>query len=328
MCAAGSRAGKRYRGMRSGIRSPASSAIIRKDPNHGRNTMKRFATLGMALAATLSFGNAQAADNNVVEIGYFNWSDALFTSHVAEYIISEKMGHEVEMTKADPAAVYQAVASGDLDFHTDAWLPDTHSDYFQKTAGKTVNLGPVYSRARLGWVVPNYVPKDQLNSIEDLKSDSIQDKLDGQIIGIGPGAGLTRLSKKAMDEYGLKDAGYNLVISSGSGMTAALKRAINNEDWIVVTGWSPHWKFGRWDLRYIEDPKGVLGSIERADIVARVGFYREFPDVYEMLDRMTIPLDQVQAGMDRGEQSDYETAAREYVENNEELVNFWITGEM
>jgi len=291
--------------------------------------MKRFAAISMAAAVSLSAaGAAQAADNNVVEIGYFNWSDALATSHVAEYIVREKMGHEVEMTKADPAAVYQAVASGDLDFHTDAWLPDTHSDYFDKTAGKVVNLGPVYSRASLGWVVPEYVSKEQISSISDLQNEDVMEMLDGKVIGIGPGAGLTRLSKKAMDEYGLNDMGYNLVISSGSGMTAALKRAINKEEPIVVTGWKPHWKFGRWDLRYIEDPKGTLGGIERADIVARVGFYREFPDVYEMLDRMSIPLDEVQVIMNNGEQTSYEEAAQKYVENNEKLVNFWITGEM
>jgi glycine betaine/proline transport system substrate-binding protein len=285
-------------------------------------TLSTGAVLAAAVAAPT--GAAQAEDNGVIEIGYFNWSDALFTSHVAEYVISEKMGHEVEMTKADPAAVYQAVQSGDLDFHTDAWLPDTHSDYYDKVAQDTVSLGPVYSRARLGWVVPNYVPKGELDSIQDLKSEEVREKLDGKIIGIGPGAGLTRLSKKAMDEYGLKDAGYNLVISSGSGMTAALKRAIKNDDWVVVTGWSPHWKFGRWDLRYIEDPKGTLGSIERADIIAREGFYREAPDVYEMLDNMTIPLDKVQAGMDVGERESYEVAAEQFVKNNPDLVNSWL----
>ncbi|RDD63036.1 glycine betaine ABC transporter substrate-binding protein [Ferruginivarius sediminum] len=291
--------------------------------------MKYLSGVCLALAvAVAGAGTAQAEDNGVVEIGYFNWSDALFTSHVVDYIVREKMGHEVEMTKADPAAVYQAVKSGDLDFHTDSWLPETHSDYYDKVAQDTVSIGPIYSRARLGWIVPDYVPEDQLDSIEDLMSEEVMEKLDGKIIGIGPGAGLTRLSKKAMDEYGLEDMGYNLVISSGSGMTAALKRAIQNEEWIVVTGWSPHWKFGRWDLRYIADPKGVLGSIERADILAREGFYREFPDVYEMLDRITIPLNDVQAGMDVGEREDYETAARQYVENHPDLVNYWITGEL
>ncbi|MBK1669043.1 glycine/betaine ABC transporter substrate-binding protein [Rhodovibrio sodomensis] len=291
--------------------------------------MNKLTSAGLALAMAVgTAGAAQAEDNGVVEIGYFNWSDALFTSHVVEYIVQEKMGKEVEMTKADPAAVYQAVASGDLDFHTDAWLPETHSDYYDRVSQDTVSIGPIYSRARLGWIVPDYVPEDQLSSIQDLKSEEIREKLDGQIIGIGPGAGLTRLSKDAMNEYGLKDAGYRLVVSSGSGMTAALKRAISNEEWIVVTGWSPHWKFGRFDLRYIDDPKGVLGSIERADILAREGFYREFPNVYEMLDRISIPLEDVQAGMDVGERKGYPTAAKQYVENHPDLVNFWITGEM
>jgi len=292
--------------------------------------MKRLATtFGLTLAMGLGAASpAMAEDNGVVEIGYFNWSDALFTSHLAKHIIQDKMGKEVEMTKADPAAVYQAVGSGDIDFHTDAWLPDTHSDYFDKTAGKVVNLGPVYSRASLGWVVPEYVSEDKISSIKDLKSEEVMNMLDGKVIGIGPGAGLTRLSKKAMDAYGLKDMGYNLVISSGSGMTAALKRAINNKEPVVVTGWKPHWKFGRWDLRYIDDPKGTLGDIERADIVARTGFYREHPNVHEMLDRMTVPLDQVQAGMDKGEQMDYDKAAEWYINNHEDRVNFWVTGEM
>ena len=291
--------------------------------------MRGFASsLGLALALTVSaVGNAQAQDKPV-EIGYFNWTDAIFTTNVVKYILEEKMDREVNLTKADPAAIYQGVSSGDLDFHTDAWLPDTHSDYFQKVAKNTYNVGSVYTGARLGWVVPDYVPEGKLDSIEDLKSEEVMEKLDGKIIGIGPGAGLTRLSKKAMDEYGLKDMGYNLVISSGSGMTAALKRAIQNEEWIVVTGWSPHWKFGRWDLRYIEDPKGTLGGRERADIITRAGFYRDHPEVHELLDRMTIPLDDVQAGMYQGEQSSYPEAAKQYVENHPNLVNYWVTGEI
>src|SRR5699024_1690060 len=141
-----------------------------------------------------------------------------------------------------------------------------------------------------------------------LKSDEVRDKLDGRIVGIDPGAGLTRLSKQVMEDYGLSDFGYELSVSSDAGMTAALSRAIDNEEWIVVTGWSPHWKFGRWDLRYIDDPRGTLGGIERADILARKGFYVDEPEVYEMLDRMLIPLEDVEAGMYRGEETSFEQA--------------------
>ncbi|MDZ7809463.1 MAG: glycine betaine ABC transporter substrate-binding protein [Arhodomonas sp.] len=289
--------------------------------------MKRIA----ALAVTVSFGLTAAtanAEDRSVHIGYFNWADAMFTTNVVKYILEERMDYEVELTKADPAAVYQGVASGDLDFHTDSWLPDTHADYYDQVMDSTISLGPIYTNARLGWIVPDYVPEDAINSIEDLKSEEIRDRLDGTIVGIDPGAGLTRLSEEAIEAYGLDDAGYELQISSGSGMTAALRRAIDREEWIVVTGWSPHWKFGRWDLRYIDDPEGVLGGLERADVLARRGLYRDHPEVYGMLSRIQIPIDDVQAGMYQAEESSYPEAARDYVESNPELVDYWVSGRM
>lgn len=290
--------------------------------------MRRIAAIALALALGLAVAGMARAQDRPIQIGYFNWTDAIFTTNVVKYILEEEMGREVELTQADPAAVYQGVAKGDLDFHTDAWLPDTHADYYAEVADSTVSVGPIYSKARLGWVVPDYIPEDQLSSIDDLTSEDVREKLGGEIVGIDPGAGLTRLSKEAMDEYGLSDFGYELQISSGAGMTAALKRAIDREEWIVVTGWSPHWKFGRWDLRYIDDPKDVLGGLERADILVHQGFYRDDPDVYEMLDRITIPLDDVQKGMYEGEESSYPEAAQNYVESNPDKVAYWVTGEM
>ncbi|WP_440995100.1 glycine betaine ABC transporter substrate-binding protein [Arhodomonas sp. SL1] len=289
--------------------------------------MKRIAALGVTLTLGLTLATAEAQERSV-HIGYFNWSDAMFTTNVVKYILEEEMDYQVELTKADPAAVYQGVASGDLDFHTDSWLPDTHADYYDQVMDRTVSLGPIYTDARLGWIVPSYVPEDAISSIEDLKSEEVRERLGGQIVGIDPGAGLTRLSKEAIEEYGLDDAGYELQISSGAGMTAALRRAIDREEWIVVTGWSPHWKFGRWDLRYIDDPKGVLGGLERADLLARRGFYRDHPEVYGMLSRIQIPIDDVQAGMYQAEESSYPEAARDYVESNPELVDYWVSGRM
>jgi glycine betaine/proline transport system substrate-binding protein len=229
---------------------------------------------------------------------------------------------------SDIGIQYQGLSTQDIDLMLMAWLPTTHQNYWKKFADKVVNLGPIYTRARLGWVVPSYIPKDQLNSISDLTNPEVADKLKKKITGIDPGAGLMQASEKAMEEYGLSDAGYQLLSSSGAGMTAALSRAIKREDWIVATGWSPHWKFAKWDLRYLEDPKGLLGGRERIHCLARKGFYQEAPyEVFEFFVRYNIPIDDLEALMLEARSTSYEEAAEEYIKNNPKRVHYWMTGE-
>lgn len=281
--------------------------------------------IACALLAAGVSANAQAQEQEV-QIGWTAWSDAEFVTKLAEQVLTEHMDQEVELTQTDIAPQYQGVAAGDIDVMLMSWLPGTHSDYMDEVGGDVVNLGLLYTHARLGWVVPEYVPEDQLSSIEDLKDDEIRDKLDGTITGIDPGAGLTRLSKEAIEDYGLD--GYDLQTSSGSGMTAALERAVANDEWIVATGWSPHWKFGRWDLRYLEDPEGSLGSFERIHAIAREGFYQENIEAASMLARMHIPLSQLETYMNVAQEDSYEAAVDQYIEENEDRVEYWISGEM
>lgn len=261
-----------------------------------------------------------------INIGWTAWSDAEAITKIAKQILEDKMGYEVNLTMSDIGIQYQGISKGDLDIMLMSWLPVTHQNYWDKYANQVVNLGPLYTRAKLGWVVPEYIPEDMVSSIEDLKKPEVKEKLD-RITGIDPGAGLMQASDKAMDEYGLSDAGYNLISASGAGMTAALARAIRRDEWIVVTGWSPHWKFAKWDLRYIDDPKGVLGGRERIHALARPDFYQDYPyEVFEFFTRMYMPLSDLEAVMFEATESDYATACANYIKNNPKRVNYWITG--
>ena len=62
-----------------------------------------------------------------------------------------------------------------------------------------------------------------------------------------------KLSEQAVQDYGLDK--LELMEGSGATMTAALASAIKDKKWVVVTAWSPHWMFGKWDLKYLDDPK-------------------------------------------------------------------------
>ena len=72
-------------------------------------------------------------------------------------------------------------------------------------------------------------------------------------------------------------------------MTAALKKAYNKEEPIIVTGWSPHWKFSKFDLKYLEDPKGTYGDEENIHSIARIGLAKDHPSAYKVLDQFNWP---------------------------------------
>jgi glycine betaine/proline transport system substrate-binding protein len=234
------------------------------------------------------------------------------------------MDYHVELVLLDIALQYNAVARGDLDLMLMAWLPNTHADYWTRVKNKVEDLGVLYEGARLGWVVPNYTQKAVLRSIADLKKPDVIRRLRGRIHGIDPGAGLMRLSKETIKAYGLDH--YDLLASSGAGMTVALKRAVRRQKWIVVTGWRPHWMFGAFDLRFLEDPKGSLGGEESIHAIGRKGLAADHPKVAAFISRMRIPLDALERLMYAGEQTSYEDAAARFVQTHAKQVDYWLAG--
>jgi len=277
------------------------------------------ALVGATMASVA--GRAQAKE---ITIGWTAWSDAEAVTRITKQILEQKMGYTVKMQLLDIALQYNALTKGDIDMMEMAWLPKTHADYYAKVKNKVDDLGVLYSGASLGWVVPDYIPKSQLNSIADMKKAAVRKKLDGKIVGIDPGAGLMRLSKKAIKDYGLSN--YQLIDSSGAGMTAALKRAVTRKKWIVVTGWRPHWMFGAFKLRYLKDPKKALGGAESVHALARKGFKKDDPKVAAFVSRIKFPLGMLEKVMYNAQQTSYPKAAAKFIKEHPKMVNYWVTG--
>lgn len=288
-----------------------------------------FKTLvSVSLAAGITagtFGSAFAEDKTPVKIGWAAWSDAEFVTKLAAKLIKDELGHEVELVQTDIAPLYQGVSRGDLDAMMMAWLPETHADYFAKVKDKVTTLGTVYDGAKLGWVVPKYIPEDAIASIDDLKKDDVKEKLKGRIEGIDPGAGLTRLSEQAVKDYELD--GYKLQISSEAGMLTSIDRAMRNEQWFVATSWSPHWMFGKYELRYIDDPKTALGKAEHVDVLARKDFEKDNPEVAGFLSRMKLPIGDLEAAMFNAQETSYEKAVDKYIADHPDQIKAWLAKE-
>ena len=283
--------------------------------------MKKVLTLILAALLVAAFAVPSfAGDKKKVKLAYVEWDCATATTNVLKAVIEERLGYECEIIPVAAAAMWQAVGTGDVDGLATAWLPVTRADYLKRVQDKVVDLGPIVSGAKIGWAVPSYVTVD---SIADL--NKYADKFDDKVIGIDPGAGLMRLSEEAIDKYGLDK--FELMEGSGATMTAALADAIKNDKWIIVTAWSPHWMFGRWDLKYLKDPKKVLGESETINTIVRKGLDKDMPEVYAFLDKFAWKdanqLQMVMAWNQEKGTDPYDNAKR-FIKENKAQVDSWL----
>jgi len=268
-------------------------------------------------------GCAPVADDTI-EFGWTAWSDAEFVARLAKRLIEDNTDYRVELKLAAIGDQYAGVASGTLDGMLMAWLPDAHASYLEAVDGDIVDLGTLYDGARVGWAVPGYIPEDMLSSIADLAKPEVVAMLDGEIQGVDPGAGLMQLSEQALHAYGLSSK-YRLLDASGAAMTAALAKAENRNAPIVITGWTPHWAFSRWGLRFLDDPKNMLGTAQRVDVLVRKGFSEDYPEVGVFLSRFSIPLDSLQKSLNDARQSSEDEAIDRWVEAHPTLIAQWFS---
>ncbi|CAB5110979.1 Glycine betaine ABC transporter, substrate-binding protein OtaC [Olavius algarvensis associated proteobacterium Delta 3] len=234
----------------------------------------------------------RAADK-VVRLGYVEWSETIASTNLVQAVLQENLGVQCEIIPMTADKMWDAVATGEVDAIVAAWLPSTHGHYYKKVKDRVVDLGPNLEGTRIGLVVPDITvgrqtaatgqrnaPYITVESIPELKDYARNFR--GKIIGIDPEAGIMKKTREAMQVYGLSN--YRLIQGSEISMAAELSDAIRKQKWIVVTGWIPHWKFARWKLKFLEDPKNVFGGKERIHTMVRKGLKRDMPEVYQFLD--------------------------------------------
>lgn len=154
---------------------------------------------------------------------------------------------------------------------------------------------------------------------------SVGESVDYKITGIDPGAGIMEATEKVLQEYDLEK--WSVTTGSGSAMTASLKKAYDKEEPIIITGWTPHWKFAKFDLKYLEDPKGVYGGEEEIRTIGRTGLQDDLPEAYEVLSNFNWTEEDMGGIMVAIQEGANEVdASQEWVDANEDKVAEWTNG--
>jgi glycine betaine/proline transport system substrate-binding protein len=272
--------------------------------------------------ATSASADSSSSDSaKTARLTYVNWAEGVAYTNLAKAVLDQKMGYDTEITMVDVGPAYMAVASGDYDAYMECWRA-LHKDYLReaKEGERVVSLGNVYEGTVLGLAVPAYVP---INKISEMKGN--EDKFGGRIVGIDAGAGMMKtISEEIIPDYGLD---IELLPSSGPAMTAALGEAISQEEWIVVPVWKPHWLFGRWDVKILEqDADKAVWKSGNIEIIGRSDLAQDKPELEQFLRNMYLTDEELSSLMLAIEESDQPVGevAREWMREHPEAWEDWI----
>ena len=302
--------------------------------NRFSKTLRSFVAVSVALAffALGVAGCGGASDDgeqgksrtmNMVTV---NWIEGMALTYVQEQILEDSLDMEVDVKEVQGGGIaFKSVATGERDYFNEAWLPTTHKDPWNETKENAQKLGYSYKGTSVGLAVPSYM---DISDISELPK--FRDALDGEINGIESGAAVNDQTRQILKNNGIE--GFSVVPASGPATWQALESAINNQEPIVVTGWYPHWKWGTYDLKYLEGAQTgqtpVFGDPEDVFKIVDNEFIDEFPKkVVCFLKHSEVNDQEIESMMDtfrnRGEMSKQEAAA-DWIQNHQETVNRWM----
>ena len=277
------------------------------------------AVSALALAGCTPADDSASTPDKEITLAVFNgWDEGIAASELWKAVLEEQ-GYSVELEYADVVPVFAGLASGDYDLTMDVWLPNTHAEYIEEFGDDVVDLGAWNEESKLTIAVNEDSP---ITSLADLADNA--EEFNNTIIGIEPGSGLSTITtEEVVPAYGLEDMDY--VTSSTAAMLAELTAATDADENIVVTLWEPHWAYGAFPIRNLDDPEGILDSVESLHSYSSSSFPTEHAEAAEWLGNFTMDLDKLYSLENllfvENDTDDYGPLVKQWIEDNREWVD-------
>jgi glycine betaine/proline transport system substrate-binding protein len=282
-----------------------------------------------AVSLFLMVGAAAAADPESckeVRFSDVGWTDIQATTGIATAIL-KGLGYEPRVDILAVPVTYQSLKNKDIDVFLGNWMPSMTGDVKPFLDDKSVEQSSVnLEGAGYGLVVPKYVADGGVKSLADLSK--FKDQFDGKIYGIEAGNDGNRIVQGFIDDEknNLKD--WELVESSEQGMLAQAQKFIDDKEWIVFLGWTPHPVMGKMDLVYLDGMGDSGFGSATVYTNVRTGYTSECPNVGKLLSNLKFDLATEGAIMETilNDGKDGETAATEWLKANPAPLEAWLAG--
>lgn len=302
-----------------------------------------FITLALFALAACG-GGAASGDNPMITLVENPWPASELNVAVAEIIIENELGNEVEIVALDENAQWDALAKGEIDASLEIW-PSGHGERIAEyidDLGTVESGGPLGPLGEIGWYVPNYMIEADptLASWEGYQDAAVGQQFataetgdNGRFLGADP-------SWVQNDEAIIENLGLPFqVVWTGSedALLAEVSSAYSREEPVLFYFYAPHAVFSKFDLTQVELPAysddcyadpAAIDCAYPADELMKI-FSAELAekdaDVHTFLSNFNYGSDAQVAmlgALDNG--ATVEEAAQEWVDNNESVWRAWL----
>lgn len=289
------------------------------------------ALMMLLVAGTLAPGfgvSAVQASPSTIRFGVQPWPGLVIKTQIVGDLLTT-MGYKVKKSHVDTPIVLHSLATGHVDVSLGGWSPgaDYQIDPLVKE-GKIIKLAVNVHNAVSGLAVPSYVHEAGVDRMKDLNRYAA--KFDHKIYGIEPGSSANAQIEDVIKENRFDLGDWKLVSSSTAAMLTAVKRKIDDHQWIVFYAWKPHWMNKAYDLYYLKSNSDFILANKKSSILTLVssGFVEKHPNVTRMLKQIRIsPETQTKWIYDYAYKNDKKSEiTHNWIATHLELVRQWLDG--
>ena len=284
-------------------------------------------TAGAIVAAMASTAFAAEPEScKTVRFADVGWTDIQVTTG-ATSVVLEALGYQPEVSTLSVPVTYASLKNKDIDAFLGNWMPSMTADIQAYLDDKSVEqIGTNLEGAGYGLVVPQYVADAGVKSLADLAANA--EKFGGKIYGIEAGNDGNRIIQAMIDDPKNNLSGFTLVESSEAGMLTEAEKAIQNNEWIIFLGWTPHPIMGEMKIHYL-DGMGDSGFGAASVLTnVRAGYTQECPNAGKLLSNLKFSLEMEGAMMAPvlKDGADPKETARAWLKANPDAVKPWLEG--
>ena len=247
-----------------------------------------------------------------------NWDSGEFITAVLRRLVEGGYGCRTETIPGNSITLEQAVADDEVQIFAEEWVG--RGDVWKKAAaqGKVKAVGHPFIGAEEGWYVPDYV--SGLRDVKQLADDRFvalfrdpEQPDRGRFLNCPSGWTCEGVNSAKLQAYGLDKRYVDFRPGTGPAMEAAIQAATLQHQPILFYAWSPSPIAGRLKMIKLAEPpwseacwndltsssgdhrQGCAAPEADVEYGVSAAFASEAPEIVELLDKATFPLDLLDA---------------------------------